>query len=280
MRPIKVTVGPLGTANASNIGASQTPNAGTGIVLNGALATSLTSGTGSISGNTLTLTAGQFPIGATVNGSQVVPCVITDIFSLTLGTYRISVAQTVSSTTLYANVVATTDTPREILITTTGNESSNTFTVIGTDWANNPATEVITGANIGTTASVLSYKTVTSIVAKNTAAAALTVGTNTVASSPWVRLDPWANPNVQVSCVATGTVNYTVQQTADDPNSPTDSVLPQSVTWQSATDPNLQGATGNVQSSFAFAPAWVRVLLNSGSGSVAMNLTQYDVVNR
>lgn len=278
MRAIKTTVGPLAAASANNICLSQTPNAGTGLVLNGTLATSLQSGTGSIAGNLATIAGGP-DIGQVISGSQVIPTPITGI-GITAGTYVIYAGQTVSSTTLYSNAVATLDTPRQILITTAGNESANTFTVLGTNNSNDTVSEVITGANIGTTASVLSYKTVASIIAKNTAAAAVTVGTNGVASSPWVHLDEWALPQTGIQIDVTGTVNYTVQTSMDSANSPTSPITPSLMNWLSSGDPNVVGATANAASSFAYSPLYARVVLNSGTGSVTMALTQYGAVVR
>lgn len=215
MRPVVVTVGPLGTASANNIAHSQEPAAAGPLTLNGALVT---------------------------------------------------------------NGVAVMDTPRQVLITTTANEAGNTFTITGTDWANDPVSEVVTGPNDTTGASVLSYKTVTSIVISGAASGNLTVGTNGVAASPWVKLDEWALPSVQVQCVVTGTVNYTVQQTQDDPNSPTNAVAPSAVTWAQCPDLNLVANTVTAQAQYTYVPAWIRVLLNSGTGSVVATISQAGVV--
>jgi hypothetical protein len=164
--------------------------------------------------------------------------------------------------------VAIMDTPRQVLITTTANETAHTFTIKGTDWANSPISEIVTGVNNATVASVLSYKTVTSLTISANATGALTIGTNGVAASPWVRLDEWATPSVQVQCVTSGTVNYTVQQTQDDPNSATNPVAPQSVTWAQCPDLNLVAQAATAQAQYTYVPTFIRVLLNSGSGSV------------
>lgn len=170
--------------------------------------------------------------------------------------------------------VATLDVPRRVLITTTGNESAKTFVITGTDLTGNVVSESLTGPNIGAAFSVLDYKTVTSITISATAAAALIVGTNGVASSAWVRFDDWAPSSISVQCVASGTVNYTVQQTLDDPNSPTNPVGYASVAWFSSPDSNLIAATGNIQSNYAFMPTYARILLNSGTGSVTGTFIQ------
>jgi len=174
--------------------------------------------------------------------------------------------------------VAVMDKPRRVLITTTGNESAKTFTIVGTSWSGASISEVMTGPNISTGQSVLDYATVTSITISATAAAALTVGTNGVASSPWVNLDPWALPQVGIQCTASGTVNYTVQISYDDPNSPTNAVTPANMTWLSSLDAAVVGATATQQSNFAYQPLWTRVLLNSGTGSVVATFNQSGVV--
>lgn len=175
--------------------------------------------------------------------------------------------------------VAVMDTPREVRITTTADETSRTFLISGTDWAGSLISETVTGVNNTTADSVLSYKTVTSITISGNATGALTVGTNGVAQSPWIRLDSWASRSTALTCVVSGTVNYTVQTSSDDPNGPTSIVAPASMTWFSAPDTALQAATTSTQSSLDFVPLWVRVLLNSGTGTVTLTATQAGSVS-
>lgn len=170
--------------------------------------------------------------------------------------------------------VATLDAPRRVLITAVGNESAKTFVITGTDLTGQVIRESITGPNATTAQSILDYKTVTSITISATAAAALTVGTSSVASSAWVRFDEWAPSSISIQCSVSGTVNYTVQQTLDDPNSPTSPVALASVTWLPSPDSNLIAATASVQSNYAFMPTYARIVLNSGTGSVTGNFIQ------
>lgn len=170
--------------------------------------------------------------------------------------------------------VVTMDTPRQVLITTTGNETSRTFTITGTNASNDPITEVITGVNNSTVASVLTYNTVTSIVISGNAANALTVGTNGIADSPWVRVDEWSEEVVAVQAIASGTVNYTVQYSLDDPNSPTNAVAPSAMTWTNIADLSLVAATGSAVAFTPFPPLWIKTTLNSGTGSVRTTFSQ------
>jgi len=179
---------------------------------------------------------------------------------------------------LVTSNVAVLDVARRVLFTFAGTETSNTFVVTGTGATGRVQSESLTGTAPGTLSTVLDYKTVTSITISGNAAGAMTVGTSGVAASPWIRLDDWANPNVGIQCTVVGTVNYTVQQSFDDPNAPTNPVGLSSMTWVSSGDSNVVSATGTKASSFTYAPAFIRVLLNSGTGSVTMTATQYGVV--
>jgi len=215
MRPIQVSVGPVGTVSATNIATSQTPGAAGSLTLNGSL----------------------------VSGG-----------------------------------IATLPTPQRVLITTT--DTTTVFTIVGTTSTGAFLTETVT--NAGTSAySTLDYATVTAIKVNQGTTAAVTVGTNGIASTPWVRLDEWANSYVTVQVDVTGTVNYTVQGTMDDPNQAWGSApLPQSVNWINSGDTNAVGQTASIATNFLFAPTYVRVLLNSGSGSIQARFAQADVVSR
>jgi hypothetical protein len=172
------------------------------------------------------------------------------------------------------------DVARQVLITTTGDEHTKTFTITGTDWAGSTISETLTGiASAQTGTSVLSYKTVTSVTISAAAAAALTVGTTTTASSPWVRFDGFANPSVAKQSVVTGTANYTVQYTMDDPNSAGSPVNPNAVNWFNDMNTEFVAATTSQFDLWAFVPVWARVVLNSGTGSVVTTFQQTGSVN-
>lgn len=190
-------------------------------------------------------------------------------------------ALTLNGTTV-VNGVAILDHARRVLITTT--DTTHTFTITGTSPTGTLLTEVV--QNAGTSVqSTLDYLTVTSIVINGGATAAVTVGTNGVASTPWVRLDEWALPQVAIQCDVSGTVNYTVQSTLDDPNSPTNPVTPSAVAWVNSPDTNAVAATGQIQTSYggyaaypAISPTFIRVTLNSGTGTVTATVIQAGAV--
>lgn len=178
---------------------------------------------------------------------------------------------------LVSSGVAVITNPQRITVTTTDNTHS--FTITGATPTGSLITEVVTGNGTSVT-SVLDYAKVSSIVISGAATAAVTVGTSGTGATPWVRLDEWASPPVGIQCDVTGTVNYTIQSTYDDPNSPTDPVSVSSMTWVNTNDTNAVNATGAVQTNFLFTPTFVRANLNSGTGTVTMKVIQYNVASR
>lgn len=180
------------------------------------------------------------------------------------------------------NGIATLDHARRVLITTA--DTTHTFTVTGTTPTGTTISEVV-GPITTSAATVQDYLTVTSVTINGGATAAVTVGTNGVASTPWMRMDEWARPEISIQCNVSGTVNYTVQGTLDDPNSPTNPVLPSAVTWVNSPDTAAVGATGAIQTSYggfssaaALSPTFIRVTLNSGTGTVTATVTQLGAV--
>lgn len=174
--------------------------------------------------------------------------------------------------TSVVNGVAVLDTPRRVLITEAG---TNTFIITGTNASGMPQSETL---NVTTPSAytALDYATITSIYITAAAAAAVTVGTNGVASSPWVRFDEWANAQSTVGCYVTGTVNYTVQIAMLDPNDPNVGLAPYQIPWLNSLDTNVVNATASQNSFFAQSPIFAKVTLNSGTGSVQSVFAQFS----
>ena len=184
---------------------------------------------------------------------------------------------TAGAVTVGTNGLALLDAARRVLITSAGNDSGITFTILGTDWAGTTISEVLTGGNVAAVQSVLGYLTVDKVIASGATASTVTVGTNGVASSQWVNLDTWAGGTVAAQCVPSGTVNYTVQLTNDDPNRIGNPVARTAVSWDStAAGANVTNAT--TEQMWAGIPVgWARLLLNSNTnpGFVRMTLIQH-----
>lgn len=186
---------------------------------------------------------------------------------------NIALSQTPTTAfTLSGSTAGVLDTARRVLFTQAASEAGKTFTLVGTDVNGSVQTEVLTAASSATTVqSVLDYKTVTAASISSTATGAITIGTNGVASSRWVKLDEWALPTTTVQVIVSGTVNYTVEQTMQNPNSPTNPVLPYLVQWAESPDPNVVGATTNQMSYFTNSPLWTRVTQNSETGTGSLS---------
>lgn len=104
----------------------------------------------------------------------------------------------------------------------------------------------------------------------------VSVGPNATGGTPsqLVRFDDYSDAQVSIQCDVNGTVNYTIQTSLDDPNSPTNPVPLGSMTWINSSDAAAVGATANIATNFAYKPAFARVVMNSGSGTVTATFTQ------
>lgn len=164
-----------------------------------------------------------------------------------------------------AGTQAVLDTYRRVLITTAGNESAKTMTIVGTTHGGLITTEVMAMANAGTTFSTLDFKNIISMTMSSAAAGAITVGTNGVANSDWFPVDAYANGEIALQVTVSGTVSYTIQSTLDDPNNPQNpaTITPYGVTWVSSADTTVVTATATAQSNYLMPPRYIRALLNS-----------------
>lgn len=291
--------GAAGVFTANSVCASQTPGGAGALTLNGTLASSTPTGTAIAylpAASRIYITGGSDESGKTFAvvgytfGPNGGPSVVTETITgpnastaSSLNTYYQIISITASVGTTGAITVghygtATLDMARQILITDGGNDTGITFTLSGTDWFGAPISEAITGASGATAVSVLDYKTITSISTSGAVATTVTIGTNGVAHSPPVLFDPYAATSpISIQANASGTVNYTVQQTLDNSTSlgnPTIYGRPDLMTWINHPDANLVGATGNIQGNYAYQSAFARILLNSGTGTVTATFIQ------
>ncbi len=172
--------------------------------------------------------------------------------------------------------VATMDVARRVLITAAADESGKTFTIYGTDRYGNTQSEVVTGPNATTVNSVLDYKTVTRIAVSAATTGAVKAGTSQVAGSAIYILDRFVAAD-SVSCAVeiTSTENVSIQVAYLD-----DTVNGFSA-FQSATGvvwyapPNtaaLTGITSNAAAYISMPVTAIRLLQNSGTGSVVARI--------
>jgi hypothetical protein len=186
---------------------------------------------------------------------------------------------------LVSGGVATLDQPRRVLFTSAGNDSGITFTIVGTDWNNQYATEVLTGANAGTVYTVYDYKTVTSVVASGASAGNVSIGTNGIASSRPVFIDLYADSSIYIQTDTGGSsaITYSIQLSGDNPSDPSNPVPYTSVRWINSGTAALVNATSSQNANQAGIPQMMRVYIsNAGSNtsaSVHVNFNQSGMVS-
>jgi len=96
-----------------------------------------------------------------------------------------------------------------------------------------------------------------------------TVSRTGVGSSDALVMNTNISPfNVGFGVIATGTVDYTVQHTFDDP-------AVGFTTWFS--HPTVAAQTSDADGNYAFPVTGIKVLVNSGAGSVTMNVIQAGI---
>ena len=96
-----------------------------------------------------------------------------------------------------------------------------------------------------------------------------TVSKTGAGSSAALVMNTNATPfNVGFGVIVTGTVDYTVQHTFDDP-------AVGFTTWFS--HPTVAGETTNQDGNYAFPVTGIKLLVNSGSGTATLNLVQAGI---
>lgn len=107
----------------------------------------------------------------------------------------------------------------------------------------------------------------------------ITVSTTSAANAATysrpVRMDTWADAQTIIQVNISGTANYTVQGTMDDPNSATNPVAVNSVTWLDCSAASLVNASANAQGILTATPVFLRLKQNSGNGTATMTVAQF-----
>ena len=172
-----------------------------------------------------------------------------------------------NGTAVNAAGVAVLDEARRILITSGSSDAGITFTVIGTNFAGNPLTETITGG-VSSAYTTQDFLTVSKITHTGSVAGTLEVGTNGVASSPWYMPDRHLTPmNLGIGVTVTGTINFTVEYTYDDPNAPYSGTFP--TAWPITA---LATKTANTDSSMTTPIFAIRLTQNSFSSTATAKM--------
>lgn len=286
---------------ANNICTSQTPSGAGALTLNGTIVVSgvaliypnyasinrrvyITSASND-SSRTFTVTGtvwtpkGYFGATETVTGANASVVSTTASFA-TVTSITIS-GSAAGAVTVGVNGYATLDKARRVLFTPAGDDSGITYVITGTDVNGTAISETLAGvANPSTCYTTLDYLTITSITISGAAASTMTIGTNGIASSPWVRFDGLAaNAQVAYQSTVSGTVNFTIQSSMEDPTLPIGTGNPLTYRWTPATvtwvdDTTNASKTATLTGTYAAAPVWSRTTLNSGTGTVTTTYQQ------
>jgi hypothetical protein len=286
MRPITVQAGPFAAAAATAVTAAQTAAAAGQYLLNGTLVTTTWTGTGYFVGTLFTVsttTTGGLAAGDKLSALGLLSGATILAPGPTAGTWVTNTSQTLFSSgspgTIAANGVANLVRQQQLALTTAGADVGKTVTLIGTNANGDIVTEAVTLVSTGTVNSVLDYLTVTSAVVSAATANTLTIGTGQIGGSTWVRLDDWALPQVPLQVVVTGTITYTVEQTMDDPNDPSQPIAMSAVTWVVSADANVVAKSAGAMSWFIYPPRYARIRTTAGAGSARMTITQPGVAD-
>lgn len=164
---------------------------------------------------------------------------------------------------------------RQVIITCAGNETGRTFTIYGTDANGSAFTEALTGASGAVATSVAMYRTVTRVAVDAATADAVKVGTNGVGASAIINPDSNMSPfAIGIGTVLnSGSANWTVQHTFDNIYS-AGTYAPAPYAW--FANSGLTTKSANADGNYAFPVSGIRLLINSGTGSVTMTLIQAE----
>jgi hypothetical protein len=161
---------------------------------------------------------------------------------------------------------------RRVVIAYTGTDTS--FAIVGTNSTGNIITDTAVGSS-GSAQSNLDFVTVLSITPVGGGLTGVTAGTNGLGSSPWVTLNWYGRSPMNVAMaveLVSGSVNFTLQHTYDDPNNPPNGIYPLPF-----NDPVLANQSATVDGLISNPIVASRVLINSGTGEIRTRFEQAGV---
>lgn len=168
---------------------------------------------------------------------------------------------------------------QSVTVTSVGNDSGRTFTIVGKDQDGQSYTEALTGANAGAATTSGYFSEVSSITVDAATAAAVTAGIAATFSTPTIPLDHYIGDGVALAVVLGGTATYTVQHTFDDVQA---QVWKDGYTWDAAggtwidhDSTDFVDGTATADGNYQFIPKATRCKVTAWtSGTV-----EYDVIS-
>jgi hypothetical protein len=287
MATSKVFTKQLAASGSTNIATSQSVSANTTAVLNGTAASflSTTSTAAALPGATvipLTSVTG-IVVGAIVSDSTTASAFVMGTVVTAVGTSSVQVWPPVAGAagvgngdTIVFSGIATIDTAtstnsaigRRVVVAYSGTDT--TFAVVGTNSTGNTISDTITGVS-GAGQSNLDFVTVTSITPAGSVTG-FTAGTNTTGSSPWWPTNIQSNNDVNigfgVEVIGSGTVNYSVQHSYDDPNN----LLGGATFPEAFNHPVVANQNASLDGSYTWPVSAIRVIINSFTGTVELRV--------
>jgi|LakMenEpi03Aug12_release.lakeMendotaPanAssembly.Ray.scaffolds.fasta_scaffold312169_3 hypothetical protein len=179
-------------------------------------------------------------------------------------------AITLNGSAVVSGVANFTSSPAYVTIT---NDKSATvsFVVTGTKPGGvTTQTETIAFTASGTVTGSIAFATVTNVAASAATSATISVGNAVIGYTDWIPLDIYVpNQVTNISAKASGTVNYSVQYTNEDP-------FDRSITQLAVPHPaaSLTAATGDETQFTTTLMRAVRLKVNSGTGSIRFTIVQ------
>jgi hypothetical protein len=158
---------------------------------------------------------------------------------------------------------------RTITVTSTGNISTSTMTIVGYDTSGTLLSTSITGPNNSTASTTTEFMQVIQVSVGTIATTAFTVGTGAIGSTRWVQTDTFKTPfavTVAANIVAT-TVVATVQDTPGDPNSAS------FATTMIFNHPTLSSISVSAESNYAYPARFIRSIVNGMTASSSYTFT-------
>ena len=170
---------------------------------------------------------------------------------------------------LAAGGVATLTVPAYLTVFSEKSATVN-FIVTGTRPGGGEQIETLAVTASGTVTGSLAFATVTNVLASAPTSATISVGNAVTGYTDWIPLDIYTpNQVTTISAKTSGTVNYSVEYTNEDP-------FDRSIQQLAVAHPNasLTAASGDETQFTTTLMRAVRLRINSGSGSVRFTVVQ------
>ena len=136
--------------------------------------------------------------------------IVTTSFPAADGNY-LALAQTPTGAGFLTLVESSIVPARFVTITSAGNDTARTFTIVGVGPSNERQTETVAGANASSATSTKTYAYVESIYVDGATAGAVEAGVTQSGYSQWIPLDIYTpNQVTTISASVSGTVNYSI----------------------------------------------------------------------